>query len=109
MKNIVLTFVLGVILSSVGFSQQKNNFKYQAVVRDNLGNVIENTQVTLKISILKTSDTGENVYTEEHSVTANGFGLIVLDIGGGTPLSGDFSTIDWASDKAESAVFLAVK
>ena len=98
MKNIVLTFVLGVILSCVGFSQQKNSFKYQAVVRDNLGNVIENTPVALRISILKSSDTGENVYTEEHSETTNKFGLIVLSIGGGTSISGNFNTIDWAID-----------
>ena len=44
------------------------------------------------------SATGTQVYSENHSVTTNDFGLVNLQIGQGTILSGDFSTIDWGND-----------
>ena len=92
MKKVLFT-LSSFLFSIYIFSQVPQALKYQAIVRDNSGNVIENTQIALKISILKTTDTGENVYTEEHSVTTNSFGLIVLNIGGGTSISGDFNSV----------------
>ena len=41
--------------------------------------------------------TGNVVYTEEHNVVTNDFGLFNLNVGGGTVVLGDFSTIDWGN------------
>ncbi len=95
MKKQILFLLLGVSISLSSLAQTRNNFKYQAVLRDNMGVVIVSEPVQIKISIL--SETGTVVYSEEHSLTTNAMGLIILNIGDGTVLSGDFSTINWAS------------
>lgn len=77
-------------------AQVPQAFKYQAVVRDHSGNVMAEKGVSFKISILSGSATGTAIYSEIHSgKTTNGFGLVDLEIGKGTPVSGSFSTITW--------------
>jgi hypothetical protein len=95
----VIITIISMLIGSSVFAQSPEAFKYQAIARDAGGNVLANQNVSLKISILKTSDTGTPVYVETHTVTTNSFGLINLNIGTGTLVSGDFSTIDWANDK----------
>jgi len=100
--NFSLTVIIALIIMLIGssvFAQSPEAFKYQAIARDAGGNVLANQSVSLKISILKTSDTGTPVYVETHTVTTNSFGLINLNIGTGTIVSGNFSGIDWANDK----------
>ncbi len=98
MKNYFLSLLLLVIANIVIFAQSPQSFKYQAVVRDVAGLVIENQNVGLKISILEGSVSGPAVYEEEHAATSNDFGLINLDIGTGTVLSGDFTSINWGNN-----------
>lgn len=80
------------------FSQAPQKFSYQAVVRDDAGNIASDQSVGIKISILQGSADGTVVYSETHSTNTNSFGLVTLEIGGGTILSGDLSTMDWGSD-----------
>lgn len=83
----------------IGLSAQiPNSFKYQAVVRDNAGQVFVNKAVAFQISILQTSESGAVVYSETHSAQTNAFGLVNLEIGAGIIVSGTFSGIDWGSD-----------
>lgn len=75
---------------------------YQAVLRDSEGDILANTSVTLRLSIL-TAETGGTTHWEEtHSVTTNAFGLINVIIGEGTRTGGDqttFTAVPWdASD-----------
>jgi hypothetical protein len=51
----------------------------------------------MRISILQTSPSGTAVYVETQTPTTNTNGLVSIEIGGGTILSGNFSTIDWAN------------
>ena len=44
-----------------------------------------------------TSIGGTTVYQETFAPTTNGYGLVNLEIGSGTVVSGDFTTIDWAN------------
>jgi trimeric autotransporter adhesin len=74
-------------------------FKYQAVVRDITGNVLSNRIVSFRISILGGSATGSTFYTEDHSgITSNAFGLVDLEIGKGTVVTGSFQAINWDSN-----------
>jgi len=93
-----LLIVLMLVCMNV-YSQSPQSFKYQAVVRDTAGNILDDQNVGLKIDVLQGSSSGTSVYSEEHSATTNQFGLINLEVGGGSILSGDFSTIDWGSDE----------
>lgn len=84
------------LLLATVYGQAPDKFNYQAVLRDASGNVKANTGANIEISILQGSATGTAVYTETHAATTNAFGLINLEIGNGTLVSGNFSTIDWA-------------
>ncbi len=79
------------------FSQAPQKFNYQAVVRDDVGNIVEDQAVSIKISILEGSVGGTVVYSETHSPTTSSLGLVTLEIGGGTT-SDDFTAIDWGSN-----------
>jgi len=79
-------------------AQSPQAIKYQGVARDNVGNELSYQTISLKISILSGSSTGNVEYTETHAVTTNEFGLFSLEIGGGTLDSGNFSTINWGSN-----------
>lgn len=85
-----------------------NGFKYQAVVRNNQGTVIENSALLLKVSILQGAENGTSVYSEQHEVTTNAFGLINVIIGNGTSPIGDFTTIDWSKDSYYLKVEMAI-
>ena len=98
MKN--LAFFLFVFLPGVvTFAQTPQSFRYQAVVRDNTGNILVNQPVSFRISILSESESGTTVYRETQTgLTTNTFGLIEMDIGNGTPETGTFSTINWGDN-----------
>jgi hypothetical protein len=51
----------------------------------------------MRISILQGSATGTAVYVETQTPTTNANGLATIEIGGGTPVTGTFSAINWAS------------
>lgn len=96
-KSFTLTIAL--ILGAVLFAQVPEKMSYQAIVRDNGGMLVKTHTVGMKISILQGSETGTVVYVETHSKTTNDNGLITLEIGGGTPVTGTFAGIDWSSGK----------
>lgn len=88
-------FFFGVLLGAAAVAQAPQNFSYQAILRD-AGGVQANTSATLGIAIRQGSATGAVVYSENHAVTSNGFGLVNVSIGGGTVVSGNMTTIDWS-------------
>ena len=52
----------------------------------------------MQISILQGSITGTPVYVETQIPTTNSNGVISIEIGNGTLISGSFSAIDWGND-----------
>jgi hypothetical protein len=66
-------------------------------LRNTNGEVQSNKSVSLKISILSGSISGSSVYSETHTKTTDISGLISLQIGNGTVLSGVFGNIAWGS------------
>lgn len=96
MKKLVLllTLLLGF---STSFAQSPSAFNYQAVLRDVSGNIRVNANVNLRVDIIKTSATGTSIYAETFATTTNAFGLINLQVGKGTVVSGTFASIDWGA------------
>lgn len=97
----LLTFLLFtvLILSSTLYAQiPPNAFNYSAVARDASGQAIATSTIGIQISILQSSTTGTSVYTENHFVNTDEFGLFNLVIGAGAVQSGSMTTIDWAGD-----------
>lgn len=97
MKTIILLLAKIFIVATI-MAQSPDAFQYQAVARDNNGEVISNQTVSFKISILRGSASGSSVYTETHSDTTNAYGLVTLKIGNGTRVNGMFSAIEWGAN-----------
>lgn len=83
----------------VGITKAQDGINYQAVVRDDAGELMKNEAVAVEFSVVETATAGAKVYTETHALTTNNFGNIVAIIGQGTPTLGTFNAIDWSSDK----------
>jgi len=101
MKRIHLTFIfllLSFIFLSKALAQVPQSFNYQAVVRDNAGTLVQNQNVSLQISILAGAADGTLVFRENHFPATSEFGLVTLEIGSGTLVTGDFTSIDWGSN-----------
>ena len=97
MKKIFSVFAILMMAFVAVFAQTPQKFSYQAVVRDAGNNLVATQAVGVRISILQGSATGSTVYVETQTVTTNANGLMTLEIGGGTVVSGDFAAINWAN------------
>ena len=98
MKAKIFTTLCFLATTLVLFAQAPQAFQYQAVVRNDSGELITNQSVSLQISILQGSAVGASEYSETHATITNTYGLVNIEIGNGTLVSGSFTDIDWASD-----------
>ncbi len=101
MKITLLKFTALFLLlaTSIGLrAQAPQSFNYQAVVRDAGGTILPNQMVNFRMNIRQGSASGTTVYSETHMPTTNAFGLVNLQIGTGTVVSGDFATIQWGGN-----------
>jgi hypothetical protein len=96
MKNITLIALLLCTLTTL-FAQAPQKMSYQSVIRKADGALVSNTSVKIKVSILQGSATGTASYVETQTATTNPNGLATLEIGGGTPVTGTFSGINWGA------------
>jgi hypothetical protein len=96
MKKILLSLVAIATLSLSSFGQAPEGFKYQAVVRDAGGLILNNQAVGMRLTVQQGSIGGTPVYTETFSTTTNAYGLVNLEIGTGTTTD-DFTMIDWSN------------
>ncbi|GGG56366.1 beta strand repeat-containing protein [Epilithonimonas arachidiradicis] len=97
MKKIVFiaAFALGTYLVS---AQAPEKMSYQAIIRNNTGQLLANQNVAVRVSVLQGSAAGTSVYSERITGTTNVNGLVSLEIGSGTVLSGTFNTINWGGN-----------
>ncbi|NLN94629.1 MAG: hypothetical protein GX128_00430 [Bacteroidales bacterium] len=95
MKKLLLT-IINLILIITVIAQAPQGISHQAVIRDANNQLVINTQVGVKISILRDNMEGDIVYSETHTPVSNANGLITFVIGHGTVVSGVFADIAWA-------------
>jgi hypothetical protein len=91
----LFTILTAVLLTASLFAQPPNKMSYQAIVRNSSGELIRNSSVGMRISIIYGSSGGTTVYIETQMATTNVDGLVCLEIGGGIPVYGTFSDINW--------------
>ncbi len=94
MKRIFATLVTIIAFSVAAFAQMPQGFNYQAVVRNSAGQLSSNRTVSVRISILRGSETGTIVYQQSESVTTNANGLFTIIVGEDSPT---FASIDWSN------------
>jgi hypothetical protein len=95
MKNL-LTLLVAIVVTGTTFAQAPDKMSYQSVIRDASNSLVVSQSVGIQISILQTSTSGTAVYVETHSPSTNANGLVSIEIGTGTVVSGVFNTIDWS-------------
>lgn len=96
MKKIL--FAVGIVLGShLAFAQVPEKMSYQAIVRNTGGQILANQSVGIRASILQGSPAGAAVYSERLTGNTNANGLLTLEIGSGTVLTGTFNTINWST------------
>lgn len=96
MKQLLLSFT-SLLFSACLFAQAPQKMSYQAVIRNANNDLVTSALIGTKISILQGSSNGTAVYVETQSETTNANGLLSLEIGTGTVVSGTFASIDWAN------------
>lgn len=89
-----LSFSLFVLFSITALAQVPQKMNYQAVIRDANENLLTNAGVGIQVSIVDAT-TQNAVYIEHHSASTNAQGLVTLEIGNGTVLTGSFDEINW--------------
>ncbi len=96
MKKILLA--AGIVLGShLAFAQAPEKMSYQAIIRNTGGQVLANQSVGVRVSVLQGSPSGTVVYSERLTGSTNANGLLTMELGTGTVLSGTFNTINWPS------------
>lgn len=95
MKKTTTCLMLILTLTLIN-AQTPEKISYQVIVRDAGNNLVINTKVKMRITILKDVENLSSVYTEMHNPVTNENGLITVAIGGGLKISGEFFTIDWS-------------
>ena len=90
----IYTLLTAILICVSVSAQAPQKMSYQAVIRDAGNALVLNHSVGIRISILQENAA---VYVETQTATTNANGLMTFEIGGGTVISGNFSTINWAS------------
>jgi hypothetical protein len=104
MKKLLIVLLL---LASFAFAnaQTPQAFSYQAAVRNAAGQVLANLPVKVRFSILDSTANGTAVFKETHTTTTTALGMINLNVGLGTPITGTLAGINWGTN----AKFLQVE
>ncbi|MFP3591930.1 beta strand repeat-containing protein [Chryseobacterium sp. SIMBA_038] len=96
MKKILLT--VGIMLGSfLAYAQVPEKMSYQAIMRNGSGQILSNQAIAVRVSVLQGSPAGAAVYSERLTGNTNVNGLVTLEIGAGTVLTGTFNTINWST------------
>ena len=97
MKKLLFLFGFLILTVATLFAQAPQKMSYQAVVRDANSVLVKNHSVSARITILQGGISGTPVYVENHSVMTNSNGLMTLEVGDGTVVSGSMEAINWAN------------
>jgi len=90
MKTKLLLLML--CISCIGFAQ--NGINYKALIKDDLGNIVADQSVKVRFTILEEAIT---VYQETHLPVTDANGIVIVNIGEGTPTAGTFNAMDWTA------------
>lgn len=107
MKSIITKFGFAILLAfmsliavNTAYSQVPDAINFQAIARDVNGEVMANTNIQLRLTILDAAADGTEIYQELRALTTNNFGSFSFQIGRNANYVtiGSFEAIDWAND-----------
>lgn len=86
--------IVAFLIANIAFAQQGINYK--AIITDN-GSIVQSQSVDIKFTILENGT--NSVYQENHTVNTDNNGILIVNIGEGSMLSGNYSTINWGEEQ----------
>jgi hypothetical protein len=96
MKKFIIS-IAAIIVAANSWAQAPQSMSYQAIIRNASNVLITSTTVGMKVSVLQGSNVGTAVYVETQTPATDINGLVTIQVGGGTVVSGTFSGINWAN------------
>jgi hypothetical protein len=94
MRYLTALLILSAVLQMKCLSAQVPGLiSYQAIVRNNTGQLVANQQIRMRITIIQGAPDGIVVYTEIITSATNANGLVTAEIGKGA----GFEKIDWSN------------
>ncbi len=97
LSSIMCLSTLATFPASAQTVPQKMN--YQAVARSADGKPLADREVTVRIGIMAAESMERPLYSEEHAVATNRFGLFTLYIGGGDAMEGSMADLNWGGSE----------
>lgn len=95
------TLLLSLLIFPFIINAQVNGLNYQGAVRNNNGEELQNTSITVRIGVVSGSPGGTLEWEETHSTGTNEFGLFALIIGEGNSTGNgaqaSFGAVSWGS------------
>ena len=92
-----LILLLSISVSYFTYSQTPQLVCYQAVAANDQGAELIKSNIKVMMKILENASSGAAIFTEEHQVTTDEFGLFTIELGSKNPT--DFAKIKWGSNK----------
>jgi hypothetical protein len=93
----IYSIIAALLLTINVCAQAPQKMSYQAVIRTSSNALLTSTTVGMQISVLQGSSSGIPVYVETQIQSTNSNGLVSLEIGTGTVVTGTFAGINWAT------------
>ena len=99
MKSIITNtwIIICLCISTLTYAQndQSNFINYQGLATDSNGEIIAEQDLNLQISILLGAPDAPASYVENHTVTTDTNGVFAIQIGDGSVVSGDYTTLNF--------------
>jgi BclB C-terminal domain-containing protein len=96
MKKVTFTLLVLFLFVLNSFAQVPQKINYQAVIRNATGQPVPSQAVGMRLTV-QNGPVGAPIYTETQVPTTNAFGLVNLQIGTGTVVTGTFALIPWST------------
>ncbi|MDX2071464.1 MAG: hypothetical protein SFV55_23750 [Haliscomenobacter sp.] len=103
MKKLLLFLIaINLLCGFTAFAQSTDvaqGINFQAVARDEVGQIISNQPVSLKIALVSKNGSAAEYYSETHQVITDQNGLFQIIIGEGKEANGKLADVPWAKDQ----------
>jgi len=84
------------MLMIVTIALSQDAIRYQGIAFDSNNEIVQDSDIAIRMSILEGGPTGAVIYSERHELITSSVGSFELSIGKGIELGDSFSDIDWA-------------
>ena len=98
MKKSFLTLLIIFVCCALALQAQvPQKFNYQGIARNSSGVPLYSKTISLRLSILDGSASGQVQYMETQTATTNQYGLFNIAMGTGTPVVGSITSVTWST------------